>query len=149
MRGSSFLLQKSIRFYEPLIRYIASTQLGLWQIDVDCYSDENIQLLYDSGKQIGEVLRKDIGVSEILLTKIMLGVFGNVPAFDTYFKQGLGIRWNSRKSLKQVSEFYQVHKENIDAYKIYTFDFHTGEPTMRQYPKAKIIDMIGFVEGQG
>jgi hypothetical protein len=33
-------------------------------------------------------------------------------------------------------------------YKIDIFDFTTGKETQRKYTKAKIIDMICFIEGQ-
>lgn len=41
-RGSNFLLNKSVKYYEPLVKYIANTDKSLWNIDVDNYTDENI-----------------------------------------------------------------------------------------------------------
>ncbi len=45
LRGSSFLLWKSIRFYRCLLEMIAHGDQRLWDLDVDSYTDENIALL--------------------------------------------------------------------------------------------------------
>ena len=42
-----------------------------------------------SGTRVDEV--PEGGMSDVLVTKVMLGVFGNVPAFNTYFKAGAGV----------------------------------------------------------
>ena len=47
LRGSSFLLEKSVKFYEPLVKYIAQTKPKIWSIDVDTYNEENIALLIE------------------------------------------------------------------------------------------------------
>ncbi len=87
---------------------------------------------------------------DTLVTKIMLGVYGNVPAFDTFFRKGLEVSTFGRKSLKKVADFYAHYKDLIDNYaqKTCTFDFHTGKATQRRYSKAKIVDMVLVMEGQ-
>jgi hypothetical protein len=47
LRGSSFLLDKSVMHYKDTIRYISSCYKSIWNIDVDDYSDENIDLILD------------------------------------------------------------------------------------------------------
>jgi hypothetical protein len=37
----------------------------------------------------------------------------------------------------------------IDRHRTPTLDFDTGMPTNRRYTRAKVIDMIFFVEGAG
>ena len=44
--------------------------------------------------------------------------------------------------------YYNENQEIINSYRISTIDFSTGSDTCRFYTKAKIIDMIGFVEGE-
>jgi hypothetical protein len=91
-------------------------------------------------------------MSDILLTKIMLGVFGSVPAFDGNFRRGCkaaGIAATfGRRALRQIGTFYQVNAATIDAYRVPTLDFVTGEPTQRRYTRAKVIDMAFFIEGE-
>src|SRR3989344_1515195 len=73
LRGSSFLLQKSIKFYEPLIKYISSKEKDFWKIDVSNYSDSNIKKLLDCADDIVSVLGNNgqYKVSNTLYTKIM------------------------------------------------------------------------------
>ena len=86
--------------------------------------------------------------TDTLVTKIMLGVFGNVPAFDGNFCKGFQLNKALNKhSLTIILGFYQANKQIIDDYDIYTLDFSAGKETKRKYTKAKLIDMIGFIEG--
>ena len=147
LRGSSFLLQRSMKYYEPVIEVIAHMGADTWNIDVDAYSDKNIDMLLACEEEIAQAIGQGRNVSIILTTKIMLGVFGNIPAFDTYFRSGFGIHTLSRKSLHRIAQFYQDHKYIIDEYHIPTIDFATGQNSHRYYPKAKLIDMIGFIAG--
>ena len=55
---------------------------------------------------------------------------------------------NNETCLKRVTEFYERNRGEIDGYPpIYTFDFHNGTDTERRYTKAKLVDMVGWVEG--
>jgi hypothetical protein len=147
LRGSSFLLEKSVRIYQPLIQGIATFDKRIWTIDADVYDDKNIELLLASREMIIESLGREYKPSDTLVTKIMLGVFGNVPAFDDFVRRGFGIHSFSKRSLVLIANFYLENKAIIDRVKIYTFDAATEKPTSRRYTKAKIIDMIGFIEG--
>ncbi len=147
LRGSSFLLEKSVRFYQPLIHGIANFDKRIWTIDADSYDDENIAVLLDCRDMIVESLGREYKPSDTLVTKIMLGVFGNVPAFDDFFRQGVLTNSFRKNSLLLIAEFYEKNRTLIDSTKIYTFDCATARPTKRRYTKAKIIDMIGFIEG--
>jgi len=145
LRGSSILLQRSVRHFVPLIEAVASTSPTVWGLDVDAYTDDAIDALIETANHLRSAL-PDLS-SNILLTKIMLGVFGCVPAFDTYFKKGLGVATFGRKSLRKIAGFYHENAEIIDAYRVPTLDFATGTKTSRRYTRAKVIDMIFFIEG--
>ena len=148
MLRNSFLLQKSIKFYEFLIKYISEKENDFWKIDVSNYTDTNLEKLINCGKDIKNKLG-DKGVTDILVTKIMLGVFGNVPAFDTYFKMGSNLGTFNKHSLEEISSFYKNYSKIIsdEATRIKTFEYPSGEAGSRSYTKAKIIDMIFFIEG--
>ena len=152
MRGSSFLLEKSVKNYSNLIIAISEMPPKLWKIDVDSYNDENISLLLDCKKEIIDTLGKDNKPSDTLVTKIMLGVFANVPAFDDYFKKFLKknkyCQTFNKTSLNQIKKFYLENKDVFDSFEIYTFDFLTSNDTNYIYTKAKLIDMCGFIDGQ-
>ncbi len=153
-RGSSKLLQKSVKYFEPLINWISNAEKELWEIDVDSYNDPIVQdKLVKAAQGIREALKENdnsFNPTETLVTKIMLGVFGNIPAFDTYFSNSFGVRTVNEKGLDRIYDFYSQNKEvkkAIDDFKIHTLDFTTGKETKIKYKKAKIIDMVGFVQG--
>lgn len=150
-RGSTFLLQKSVKIFEQLIEYIASEECNVWGIDVNNYTDDNIKKLIKCGERIEKELdvHETKKATDTLVTKIMLGVFGNVPAFDSYFRSGSKLGTFNEYSLKQIKQFYDKNEEVVSnkAKEIKTFDYHSGEAGSRSYTKAKIIDMIFFIEG--
>ena len=145
LRGSAELLQKSARSLIPIIEVVAHAEMSAWDLDAHCYSDSNIRRLLQLANTICET---QPGMSDTLVTKIMLGVFGNVPAFDANFKRGFGVAKFGPKALKRIGCFFQEHAEMIDAYRVPTLDFRSGDHTPRSYTRAKVIDMAFFVEGQ-
>ena len=148
-RGKAFLLQKSARHYQPLISAIAEMPKVCWKIDLDNYSNESISLLVEIYKHIFASLGEDDEyASTTLVTKVMLGVFGNVPALDDNFCKGFGFsKYFSKSLLEKISAYYQTNKEEFDRHRIKTIDFGTGMETDRYYTKAKLVDMAGFIEG--
>jgi hypothetical protein len=149
LRGSSFLLDKSAKFYEPLLTTIIELDKEVWSVDVDTYTAENVDILLEAANAIRNALDTRRWPSDTLVTKIMLGVFGNTPAFDSYFGDGLGLRNFNRKNLQRVAEFYHCHESVIDecSKSLHTLAFVSGVDTNRHYSKAKIVDMVGFMEG--
>ncbi len=147
-RGSSFLLERSVRHFEETVELIAKFDNRIWSIDVDKYTDENVGILLDFKKQLILTLGEKNRPSDTLVTKIMLGVFGNTPAFDGFFGAAFGIWTLGKRSQRRIKGFYDQNRVEIDSYKIPTFGFDTGVETKRLYTRAKIIDMIGFTEGQ-
>jgi hypothetical protein len=156
-RGSSFLLQKSIKHFEPIIRYIATLDKSVWDIDVDEYDEKNILTIIEIYNEIKSRLIDKDNSDLTLITKILLGVFGFIPAFDSYFcnsfreisKGQCGFRKLNLNSISSLKTFYESNKTTIDrlSAETYTTDFSTGQKTTINYPKAKIIDMYGFTAG--
>jgi len=152
MRGSSFLLQKSYKYYKPLVEYIAQLNDRCWDIDVNDYNIESKRVLqiYNEIKNI--VIEKNHR-KIVLVTKIMMGVLGITPAFDNLFcktfkkiepKKSRFTAFNE-SSLEVIYNFYCYNKDEIDTLskKIKTIDF-ISEEEKYCYKKAKIIDMYGF-----
>ena len=157
-RGSSFLLQKSAKCFQPTIEYISGLDKKNWLIDVDSYTEQNIEKIIEIYLGIKKALIKNGNMDLTLITKIMLGVFGFVPAFDQYFcntfreifnEKRCGFRKVNYKSLGCIKAFYESNKLTIDtiANQTFTINFLSGEKTRINYPKAKIIDMYGFALG--
>lgn len=155
-RGSSILLkEKSIKHYVPLITWISECNPKLWDIDANNYSDENINILLEAYSTIKNKLGNK--GTATLITKIMLGVFGNVPAFDSKFRDTFAnyscgqpaFTKPNHKTLTKIKEFYDNNKVLIDSWhnNKRTYSFLTGKTNDIAYTRAKIIDMIGFGYG--
>ena len=158
LRGSSFLLQKSAKYFEPTIHFISSLDKKVWEIDVDSYDRTTILIIQEVYQEIKSRIIINDNADLTLITKILLGVFGFIPAFDNYFcsffralsNGDCGFRRVNEKSLDYILRFYESNQNVIDKLSAETFttDFITGQKTSIKYPKAKIIDMYGFLAGQ-
>jgi len=157
-RGSSFLVQKSAKYFEPTIHYISELDYSIGEIDVDNYTDRNIHTIIDVYNGIKDRVIIDRKTDLTLVSKILLGVFGFIPAFDTYFTAAFrkicdgqcNFRRVDTQSLTVIKDFYDINRTQIDnlSHQIFTTDFITGQKTTINYPKAKIIDMYGFIVSQ-
>ncbi|MBR4704116.1 MAG: hypothetical protein IKP02_00755 [Paludibacteraceae bacterium] len=153
LRGSSELLQCSPAALKNLITYFDSIRnSSIWDIDVDVYP-QNLDIILNVYADISKILEDRLYVtpSKTLVTKIMLGVFGCIPAFDTYFtdtfhKLYKGFYKCEKKELCYIEDFYRKHQYIIDNMNIPVIDFN-GRMTEIKYTKAKLIDMFGFTIG--
>jgi hypothetical protein len=145
-RGSASLVSQSARGLAPTINAIAGADPRIWSVDVDGYDDESIQLVLDIARSIRAVIPG--GNSDTLVTKVMLGVFGCVPAYDRFVRSGLGVRGLTGASLEKIRSIYETQSALIEEFQRPTLDFVTEKPTNLTYTKAKVIDMIYFIEGQ-
>ena len=154
-RGSSFILNKSLKNYESVIEYISELPTTVWDIDAGSFDDENIDYLLDIYGNIKTKLIKGNNAHRTLVTKILLGVFGAVPAYDDYFigtfggeifKGHCGFTVFNKKSLQSINEFYLANSDVINKLSdsSVTIDFKTGKGTNLSYTRSKIIDMYGF-----
>jgi len=153
-RGSSGLRSRSLKQFEPVVELIARTPSDVWVIDAHCYSEAVRHRLVGTANDIEEALHYPDGAwpTRTLATKIMLGVFGNVPAFDSRVVAGLRkTRLTGRfglRALRDIGRFYDDHREVIERHRECTLDFATGQPTQRRYTRAKVIDEIFYIEGR-
>lgn len=82
-----------------------------------------------------------------LITKIMLGVYGCCPAFDSRFCKTFGLLTKGKltvENLKKVQNFYFNNQKVIDIINIQTLSFGKQKKKHLKYPTAKLIDMYGF-----
>ncbi len=144
-RGRSQLLKRSMKHYVPVLEAIAGADKNLWELDVDRYDADGIRMILSGAQGIRKSFPHP--VRDVLLTKIMLGVFGCVPAFDRYFRDGFKAHTLGPKALRRLGAFYESREDVIERYRVPTIDFLSGEPTEFRYTRAKVIDMIFFIEG--
>ena len=153
-RGSSFLLQKDYKVHIPVIEELLKEKYD-FLFGIDC---EHI-LLEENQKLLGELstfassyydaIRREVkgnelknDVSETLITKLLMGTMGCVPAYDRYFVTGIkahkiAVGSYKTKSIVQLAKFYQ---ENFEALEEARKNLVVGDML---YPQMKLIDM-GF-----
>lgn len=164
-RGSSFLLKKDYKIHSPIVRELLNGKYEtLWTLDVDAINSDSpeVSLLFDLVTRIKRIYRETVTVidgkqksgsaSDILVTKILLGTIGCIPAYDRLFKKGVSLLGNfpaqlGKSSYAGLIQFYNKNKEGIKAAQ--------AEIAQRgiKYPTMKLIDMyfwnLGFATTDG
>ena len=156
-RGSSFLLQRDYMIHKPIFKELLKEKYNnLWNIKcIDYISNpQNLELLIELSNKISKLylqIKKEIvetadEISKKLITKILLGTMGCVPAYDTYFMSSIknlqiAMGTFNNKSILQLAEFYQ---ENYEAFENIRKSMTTRN---RKYPQMKILDMALVIEG--
>ena len=158
-RGSCFILQKDYKVHTPIVEKVLKPEydclFGLACTDVR-NSDvwKQLNKLYDDISRYFHPIREEVKghevkfpVSPVLITKILLGTLGCVPAYDTFFGIGvkyLGLKEDSYKenSLLELVDFYEAHNDRLEEARR---GMRVGDLT---YPQMKLLDMgfwqIGF-----
>lgn len=134
-RGSTFLLQKDYTIHINIVKYLKENYLN------KDYSFEEINILKNDIVKIYKESIPDINVTDTLVTKILLGTYACIPAYDRFFQSGLKINKKtqklSNKSFIEINNFYNENKKTFE-------DFEAK----LKFPKMKLLDMyfwkIGF-----
>lgn len=124
-----FLFDKSHLNYE--------TQEDIELLNVLIADTKSVYQPFLSDTKEGDLI--GIKITDTLTSKILLGVYGVVPAYDRYFKEaarlhGISGQFNNR-SFKQIQEFYNRNHEVFSS-----FIEETKQDNMR-YTPMKVIDM--------
>jgi len=157
-RGSSFLLWQDYLIHKEVVKEILKYK-HLQEID---FSDINknskefkeifelsnfIKNWYPQNvKKIPEKPTKDINVTDTLLTKILLGTLGCIPAYDRFFLDGLKMKnirpytKLSEKNFLKIIDFYNENKQEFLA-----IQQHIKEKINVEYPVMKLVDMYFFI----
>lgn len=153
-RGSSFLLQRDYKIHIPVVREVLSNKYdSLVGVNCSSYLDEaNLALLKEInlflkdyyGKIRSDVKKQEIkkDISDVLITKILMGTLGCVPAYDRYFASGITKTKVAKgnyddESIIQLVKFYEDNKIELEK---------AREDMKIQdipYPQMKVLDM-GF-----
>jgi len=155
-RGSSFLLQHTSTVHRGVIDVVADPRFDeLWETDLGA-SPEDVRfvpLVLELVADVAQAYAPFVGTSsgqptDTLISKIVLGTFGCLPACDRYFidgfkSQGLPFSGLNAKFVERVITFCQDHLPDLRA--------EQDEISKRsgiRYPLMKLVDMyfwqIGF-----
>lgn len=158
-RGAAFLLQKDYKVHLEVVQLMIQERFRILKstnILEIAHNDEYINCIFELYHKISEIYRRKTtdlenqngrNSSDTLITKILLGVFGCVPAYDRYFKEGLrsiciSSAQFSKRSIQELLHFYEYYYDDFEAVRLKISQYGV------EYPPMKIIDMcfwqIGF-----
>ena len=153
-RGSCFIFHKDYKVHTTIVEEILKPEydclLGLACTDVrnnDIWAQ--LKKLSDYISDYFDPIRKEVrgravafSVSPVLITKMLMGTLGCVPAYDRFFEEGakyLGLEKKSynKDSLLELADFYEAHNDRLE-------EARRGMRTDDLiYPQMKLLDM-GF-----
>ena len=163
-RGSSFLLQKDYKVLVPIVEEVLKPEYDcLFGLACADLRESEIQdRLENLNKYIAkhfEPIRDEVAgrevptpVSPVLITKILMGTLGCVPAYDRFFVDGIKTykvttQEYSPKSVLKLVDFYEAHNDRLE-------EARRGmQCEDLTYPQMKLLDMgfwqIGFESDAG
>ena len=163
-RGSSFLLQKDYKVLTPIVEKILKPEydclFGVACADLrEPEVQERLKNVSDNianhfGPIRNEVAGRKVAssVSPVLVTKILMGTLGCVPAYDRFFQVGVATykvttQEYSLDSVLRLVDFYEEHNDRLE-------EARRGMQCEDLiYPQMKLLDMgfwqIGFEKDAG
>ena len=165
-RGSSFLLQCDYKVHIPAVEEILKPKYNCLQ-DLKCsefLNNINVQKCFNElvneltkiYNRVREAVHNNSDtqknpdtstqkISDILITKILLGTLGCTPAYDRFFNIGVkqtdvlekGEFSLSLNSIRKLAEFY---KNNAQFFEMERVKIHTKNKKII-YPQMKLLDM--------
>lgn len=158
-RGSSFLLQRDYKVHKPIVEELLKEKYNcLWEIKTSDYIKKEtqktlIQLVEKMKKMYSEIrlsVKKEVPknkISDTLITKVLMGTMGCIPAYDRYFIEGIKkYKVASGKfNIRSILQLVHYYNDNYDM-------FEEARSQMNifgmKYPQMKVIDMcfwqVGF-----
>lgn len=162
-RGSSFLLQKDYKIHIPIIEELLKSEYNpLFRIQcVEFHKESNQELLIKISKWMEtyyESFRRTVKetyvknkVSSTLITKVLMGTFGCISAYDRYFIYGIKNQkvFKGNYNISSLLKLVNFYDENFPKLEQARSKIEVcGLP----YPQMKILDMgflqIGFENDQ-
>ncbi len=152
-RGSSFLTQKDYRMHSPVVQELLDSRYDcLFGLECEDLRKPEIQQALVSLESFMERYYEGVRnsckgpvnsrISVTLITKILIGTLGCVPAYDKYFTERIRSQKTASgtygiSSLLCLANFYEENYEKLEKtrenFKVYDLN----------YPQMKILDM-GF-----
>ena len=146
MLRNSFLFGHDYLIHKPLVCELTSGKFE--SLFNTTQTSETISLTLKASAAIAKAYQGN-SVTDTLITKILLGVFGSAPAYDRYFKDTAtkynvcSRQWNE-KSLNSLWCYYEQHHDVFEKLR------HEISPKGFLYTPMKLMDMclwqIGYDE---
>ena len=143
-RGSSFLLQHDYTVHSEVVDCLASSRFApLWEREFGSKADDSelVPVILESAEAIKNAYRQFAEPTDTLITKVLLGTFGCLPACDQYFIAGF------RQAGRGYSNLNAKFVENLLAFsREHLTELRSEQATIRDqsgahYPLMKLVDM--------
>lgn len=156
-RGSSFLLQHAYTVHHGVINLIAQDRFsGLWCVDFGAEETDvrHIAIILELIEGIRAAYRpyaprtNSGQPTDTLITKIILGTFGCLPARDDYFKSGLKGTGLVVGSLNRpfIERIHRFSRKNLRSFRKEQTDIERKSGV--RYPLMKLVDMYFWQLGR-
>ena len=163
-RGSCFILQKDYKVHTPIVEEILKPEYDcLFGLACADLRKSEVQMILETvyrniAEHFGPMRDQVAGravpspVSPVLITKILMGTLGCVPAYDRFFVDGIKkykatTQEYSLKSVRKLAKFYEAHNDRLEEAR------HGMQTEDVTYPQMKLLDMgfwqIGFEKSLG
>ena len=137
-RGSSQLLQKDYTVHLEMVEVVRTFQdlRCTFQYEVSIKDLDRIIALIQATKEVyGSI---GVTATNTLVTKIILGTLGCLPAYDRFFIAGLKecnepFTTLSKTSLTKLFSYVELHKQQLITIK--------NKKNLKDYPLMKLVDM--------
>ena len=159
-RGSTYLQQHTNSSHLiQTIRKIQNLRPTLAGIDLNNYSEGNIELVLSAYGAIKDALQIRQRSQVTIVTKVMVAAFGCIPAFDRNFSQASrrALQPHARLPhgrvdsdvLRMLAAFYRANRDDIEKLHLEsrTVAFGTDTVTGHRLSRAKIVDMYFYELG--
>lgn len=157
-RGSGFLIDYAYTIHRGVIEALLDERFGvLWERDFGSEEDDSnfVPLVLDAARAVQEAYRpfavrsKSRAVTDTLVTKVLLGTIGCLPACDRFFVSGFTKMRNpfsavNRQFVQRVLEFCRENSSALRAEQA-----RLQRAGKARYPFMKLVDMyfwqIGYL----
>lgn len=163
-RPSSFLIEYDYKIHIPAVRKLMKPEyISLFEIDPFTDREQYLDLIF--GNESNDGIYKELNdfyikyrnngksnktndISPILITKILMGVYGCIPAYDELFKKGIACYGISQSANRRSVDQLLTQVEKIpDSNKICEI-LNNNKSNSSIYTFMKIVDMSFWKLGE-
>jgi hypothetical protein len=131
-RGSTFLLQNDYKIHTNVVKFLKEFyKKDEYKFDEIIFLKDKISAIYRNSATPNS--SKNSTPSDTLITKILLGTYGCIPAYDRFFIEGFNSIIGSTCSFDKdkfdlLNKYYEDNKKKFTGFE-------------KNYPKMKLLDM--------
>ena len=135
-RATSFLFWKDYTVHNNVVRILLEKD-SLWKIEINEDKNQNLEKYYEDLMTLKEEIKKEynkyrtevymsksknqpIGeITDALISKVILGTIGCIPAYDSFFIRGIRSTKKIRgifneKSVRELIEYYKDNYKDLE-----------------------------------